>query len=250
MMNAAMSREHETPESSSAGSTPAPTLRWRLVNRWRRFWLMRSGTRGKGRLAAWLASRHLAPYHQAAHLADLRRQGFVAPGACLSHPDLRLGKHVYLGNRVVVYSTNKGGPVVMDDHVQIYGNAFIETGMGGSIHIGAGTHIQPDCHLHAYLSRIEIGRKVEIAPACAFYCYDHGMDPGIPIMEQPLTSKGDIVIGDGAWLGHGVIVLQGVTIGKGAVVAAGAVVTRDIPENAIAAGSPAKALRYRQSASS
>ena len=233
-------------DKSGGRKAAAGSLRWRCIHHWRRFWLMRAGTRGMGRLAAWLASRHLVNHHQAACLADLKPSGFVAPGARLSHPELRLGKHVYLGDRVVVYSTSKGGPVVLEDAVQIYGNTFIETGMGGSIHIGKGTHIQPDCHFHAYLSRICIGSKVEIAPACAFYCYDHGMKAGIPIMDQPLASKGDIVIGDGAWLGHGVIVLQGVTIGQGAVVAAGSVVTRNIPENAIAAGAPASVLRYRE----
>ena len=224
---------------------PSVSLRHRITRRWRSFWLKRAGHRGIGRLAAWFASRHLVPHHQAAYLADLRPEGFVAPGARLIHPGLRLGKHVYLGDRVVVYSTNHGGPVVMDDGVQIYGNAFIETGTGGSIHIGKGTHIQPDCHFHAYLGKILIGAKVEIAPGCAFYCYDHGMEPGIPIMEQSLITKGDISVGDGAWIGHGVTVLQGVTIGEGAVVAAGAVVTRDVPANAIAAGVPAKIIGSR-----
>jgi acetyltransferase-like isoleucine patch superfamily enzyme len=64
-------------------------------------------------------------------------------------------------------------------------------------------------------------------------------------MEQALVSKGDVTVGDGAWIGHGVTVLQGVTIGEGAVVAAGAVVTRDIPANSIAGGVPAKVLKTR-----
>jgi acetyltransferase-like isoleucine patch superfamily enzyme len=175
-------------------------------------------------------------------------QGFVAPGARITHPELRMGRHVYLGHGCVIYSTNQGGPVELEDRVQIYGHAFIETGAGGSIRIGEGTHIQPGCHLHAYISGIHIGKKVEIAPGCGFYCYDHGMTPGILIMEQPLISKGDITVGDGAWIGYGVTVLQGVTIGEGAVVAAGAVVTRDVPANAIAAGVPAKIIGSRSSA--
>ena len=71
------------------------------------------------------------------------------------------------------------------------------------------------------------------------------MAPGIPITEQPLISKGDISVGDGAWIGHGVTVLQGVCIGAGAVVAAGAVVVHDVPSNAIAAGIPARVISYR-----
>ena len=64
-------------------------------------------------------------------------------------------------------------------------------------------------------------------------------------MDQPLTSKGGIAVGDGAWLGYQVTVLHGVTIGAGAVIAAGSVVVRDIPDNAIAAGVPAKVIKYR-----
>jgi acetyltransferase-like isoleucine patch superfamily enzyme len=232
------------PEHCVKPAFPGP-VRSRFNRRWRRFWLRRAGMRGFGRLAAWLASRHAAPFHQTAYLADLSPRGFVAAGARVTHPDARFGRHVYLGDRVIIYSTNQGGPVELADRVQLYGNTFVETGMGGRVSIGEGTHIQPGCHIHAFLSEISIGKKVEIAPGCAFYCYDHGMVPGVPIMEQPLSSRGGIFVGDGAWLGHGVTVLQGVAIGPGAVVAAGSVVIRDIPANAIAGGVPARILKFR-----
>lgn len=209
------------------------------------FWLRRSGRSGFGRMAAWLASRHLAPHHQRSYLAYLLPKGFVDAAADVTHPDLCLGSHVYLGRGVMLYRTGDGGPVELMDRVHLYGNSFIETGMGGRIRIAEDTHIQPGCHIHAYISDVEIGRKVEIAPGCAFYNYDHGMKPGSFIMEQPLQSKGDIRVGDGAWLGHGVTVLQGVSIGEGAVIAAGSVVVRDIPANAIAGGIPAKVIRFR-----
>lgn len=209
------------------------------------FWLNRSGPQGIGRVAAWLASRHTAPYHQRSHLANLMPRGFVAPSARLSHPDLQLGDYVYVGDRVIVSRSHEGGPVVIRHRVHLYGDTFIETGMGGRILIDEATHIQPGCHLHAYLSEVRIGRQVEIAPGCGFYNYNHDMAPEHPITEQPLHSKGDIVVGDGAWIGYGATVLQGVTIGNGAVIAAGAVVTHDIPENAIAAGVPARIVRYR-----
>ena len=52
-----------------------------------------------------------------------------------------------------------------------------------------------------------------------------------------------IHIGSGCWLGGGVIVLPGVTIGNGTVIGAGSVVTRDIPANVVAVGSPCRVLR-------
>ena len=80
---------------------------------------------------------------------------------------------------------------------------------------------------------------MQIAPGCGFYPYEHGIAGGLPITRQPLSSRGDIVIDDDAWLGYGVTVLNGVTIGADAVIGAGAVVTSDVPAGAIAAGAPA-----------
>jgi len=61
--------------------------------------------------------------------------------------------------------------------------------------------------------------------------------------QQKITEK-PIYIHKGAWISSAVIILGGVTIGKNAVVAAGSVVTKDIPNNAIFAGNPAKLIRY------
>ncbi len=67
--------------------------------------------------------------------------------------------------------------------------------------------------------------------------------------ESETSSKGDLCIGNDVWMGARAIVLSGVTIGDGAVIGAGAVVTSDIPPYAIAAGAPARVLRYRFSKS-
>ena len=53
----------------------------------------------------------------------------------------------------------------------------------------------------------------------------------------------NIHIGKNVWLGANVTVLPGVTIGNGSIIAAGSVVTKDIPENMVAAGVPAKVIR-------
>ena len=53
------------------------------------------------------------------------------------------------------------------------------------------------------------------------------------------------MIDDDAWLGYGVIVLDGVKIGKGAVIGAGSVVTRDVPDETIAVGVPARVVKRR-----
>lgn len=52
-----------------------------------------------------------------------------------------------------------------------------------------------------------------------------------------------IVVKRNAWLGANVTVLAGVTIGENAIVAAGSVVTKDVPDNMVVAGTPAKVIR-------
>ena len=91
-----------------------------------------------------------------------------------------------------------------------------------------------------------IGERVEIAPNCAFYPYNHGIAPGQPIQGQPTWTRGGIVVEDDAWLGYGVIVLDGARIGAGAVIGAGSVVTSSIPADAIATGVPARVVGSRR----
>ena len=53
----------------------------------------------------------------------------------------------------------------------------------------------------------------------------------------------DITIGDNVWIGGNVCILPGVTVGDNVVIGAGSVVTKDIPDNVIAAGNPCRILR-------
>jgi acetyltransferase-like isoleucine patch superfamily enzyme len=175
----------------------------------------------------------------------LNEHGFVAPDASIFHSDFRRGEHVFVGERVVIYQAYQGGPVEFGDGVHLHRDSIVETGQGGGVFIGAHTHIQPRCQFSAYKGSIRIGHGVQIAPCCSFYPYNHGIDPDDLISKQPIRSKGDIVIGDDAWLGVGVCVLDGARIGKGTVIGAGSVVTGDIPDYSIAIGVPARVVKSR-----
>ncbi|MCS7481797.1 sugar O-acetyltransferase [Umezawaea endophytica] len=88
---------------------------------------------------------------------------------------------------------------------------------------------------------ITIGDDVQMGPNVQLLTPTHPVDP------EPRRAKWEaakpIVIGDNVWLGGGAIVLAGVTIGENTVVGAGAVVTRDLPANVIAVGSPVRVVR-------
>jgi acetyltransferase-like isoleucine patch superfamily enzyme len=192
-----------------------------------------------------MAERLAPKYKKAGSLATLSPSGYISTKAVIEHPDIRLGKQIFIDERVVFNKMKNGGPVVLEDRVTILRDGIIETGDWGGVHIGEGTYIHPGCQLIAYKSDIVIGSRVMIAPNCSFYPHDHGTKPNIDIIDQPLVSKGPIRIDDNAWLGTGVIVLGGVSIGAGAVIGAGSVVTKNIPKNAIAFGRPAKTIRLR-----
>lgn len=212
--------------------------------KWTRFWMRHAGLSGLGRISTKLAAWFAPPYKARRYLADLNPQGYIAPSVVIAHRNLKFDRNVFIGDRCVFYQSN-GGSVEIGERVQLYSDIIIETGKGGCLTIGAETHVQPRCQLMAYTGSLQIGSRVEIAPNCAFYPYDHCFAPKERIRNQPLKTKGGIIIGDDAWLGFGVIVLDGVRIGKGAVIGAGAVVTKDVPDSAIAFGVPACVVRMR-----
>ena len=212
---------------------------------WARFWMYFAVSGITGRIATWLASCFAPPYYGRVELSWWNRRGYISPRTDIHHSNLHLGSNIFIDDRVLIYQTNDGGPVELCDYVHIYRDTIIQTGKGGSVKIGIKTHIQPRCTFSAFKGSIKIGGAVQIAPNCSFYSYDHGIAAGVEIIEQPLQTKGGIVIEDGAWLGVGVTVLDGVRIGKGAVVGAGSVVIKDVPEGAVVMGVPACIVTIR-----
>ena len=92
------------------------------------------------------------------------------------------------------------------------------------------------------LSVLEVTIGDDVALAHEVYVRDsnsHGIE-GRPHVEAPVR------IGDGTWVGARAMILPGVTIGKRAVVAAGSVVTRDVPDDVLVAGNPARVVRELQ----
>ena len=91
--------------------------------------------------------------------------------------------------------------------------------------------------------RIVIGNGVFTGHYVYITDANHGYeDTTLPVGKQFGPSK-PVHIGDGAWLGHGAVVLPGASIGCNVVVGAGSVVTGDIPAYSVAVGNPARVIR-------
>jgi acetyltransferase-like isoleucine patch superfamily enzyme len=113
----------------------------------------------------------------------------------------------------------------------------------GKIEIGYGTYINRYTMIDAH-EQVCIGRNVMIGPHVYITDGAHGTAPSASVKAQSMTTL-PVIIEDETWLGAHVTVLSGVRIGRGAVVGAGSVVTKDIPANAVAYGTPATVRRMR-----
>lgn len=112
------------------------------------------------------------------------------------------------------------------------------TDCGKNIHIGKNVFINMGCKFQDQ-GGIFIGDGALIGHNVVLATLNHAKSP----QDRSSMLPAPIHIGKNVWIGANATVLPGVTIGDGAIVAAGAVVTRDIQENTIVGGVPAKVIR-------
>lgn len=155
---------------------------------------------------------------------------------------VELGENVYIGKNVNIQLYPKshlkiGNHVVVLDYTNIFVNP------GAYIEIGDNTFISHHCEIAS-------SESIVIAKKCAFAAYSTIIDIDkdyFDILTPMPLRKGKtspIKIEDNVWLAYKVTVLRGVTLGKNCVVGANAVVTKDIPPFCMAAGVPAKVVKY------
>ena len=142
----------------------------------------------------------------------------------------RLGRHVAIGERVVLREVTVGDYSYFERH----GEA-IYTRIGKFCSIAANVRINA---LEHPMERVTT-HKISYRPNEYFKFL--GVDQGF---RERRRAK-PVGIGNDVWIGHGAVVMPGVSIGDGAVVGANAVVTRDVAPYAIVAGAPARPLRER-----
>ena len=156
----------------------------------------------------------MAPFYQ-----HRGRGSKIYPSVRMDTPPYR---RFWLGKRSVVESyccvNNAVGDVIIGDNSRI------------GIH---STIIGPVC----------IGNHVHLAQGITVTALNHNFaDPDRRIDAQGISTQ-PVVIGDDVWIGANAVILPGVTIGRHCVVAAGAVVTKDVPDNTMVGGVPAKVIK-------
>ena len=111
-----------------------------------------------------------------------------------------------------------------------------------NIRIGDNCSINHSCQFNLGKSKLTIGNNVYVTMNVNFCGVSHEI--GNHKQRAGDNTYKDICIEDGVWIGTDVVLLQGITIKKGTIIAAGSVVTKDISENVIVGGNPAKILGY------
>ena len=91
------------------------------------------------------------------------------------------------------------------------------------------------------VGKVRIGKNAQIAPNVSIYTAGHPIHPDS--RNSGYEYGIEVTIGDNVWIGGNVCIMPGVTIGDNVVIGAGSVVTKDIPDNVIAAGNPCRVIR-------
>lgn len=165
-------------------------------------------------------------------------------------------------------NTDRLGPDIVGTHYKLFfkkeGRKLCEKKFQ---FFGEGAEFRPGAYAVA-CSKISIGKRVVIRPGTMLFAepiYEGGYinieddvligsgvhiyttnhnfsNPNILIINQGSTVK-DVFLRKGCWIGANAILLPGVIIGQNSVVAAGSIVTKNIPNNVVVAGNPAKIIK-------
>lgn len=92
---------------------------------------------------------------------------------------------------------------------------------------------------------VKIGKECKIGPFFQVWTETSDVDCDFSDYSKIKSKYGNIDIGDATWVGSCVVVSPGVKIGNNAIIGANSVVTKDVPDNAIVGGVPAKLIRYK-----
>lgn len=153
--------------------------------------------------------------------------------------------------RQSIQQVKVGENVKIFKFVNLYGCQIGDnTKIGSFVEIQKGVEIGKNCKIssHTFICEgVKIGNGVFVGHNVSFI---NDIYPRATTQEGVLQTEADwqmaeTIIEDGASIGTGATILGGIRIGKNAIVGAGAVVTKNVPENAVVVGNPAKIIKYK-----
>lgn len=153
--------------------------------------------------------------------------------------------------RQSIQQVKVGENVKIFKFVNLYGCQIGDnTKIGSFVEIQKGVEIGKNCKIssHTFICEgVKIGNGVFVGHNVSFI---NDIYPRATTQEGVLQTEADwqmaeTIIEDGASIGTGATILGGIRIGKNAMVGAGAVVTKNVPENAVVVGNPAKIIKYK-----
>lgn len=122
----------------------------------------------------------------------------------------------------------------------LYVEPTIRCDYGYNIHVGENFYANFDCVL-LDVCEIRIGDNCFLAPGVHIYTATHPLNAMERISGAEYGKP--VTIGHNVWIGGRAVINPGVTIGNNVVIASGAVVTKNVPDNVVVGGNPAKVIK-------
>jgi len=175
------------------------------------------------------------------------RRPAIGRGGLIRVPgQISLGSGVLIDDFVTLDVRGSEASIALGDRVSL-GRFTTVAAKHGSISLAPGCNVGSYCRV-ATNSKVVVGESVLIGAYCYIGPGNHTEgDADEPLITRPMDIRGGVVIGDHAWLGARVTVLDGVTIGRHAIIGAHSLVTTDVPDWGVAVGTPARVIRIRAS---